>query len=365
MKLEPVQVAGALAKGLPPVWLIAGEEPLLIQESADLVRAAARAKGYAERIVLTVESGFRWQQVLDEVASLSLFASQRLIEVLMPKGPNGHRRSKGDDEGEAANGDAPTEDGTKLLPQIVARPAPDVLLLFIAGKIDWKARAGGWYAALENAGAAVYAEPLKPAELPRWIDARLSRAGISAEPDALALLAERTEGNLLAAQQEVDKLALLHGRGARLSLDAIEQAVADSAHFEAFDWINKLLLGDAQGAVHGFSRLRGEGMDPLAILGPLAFALRELAKAASNYSRLRDARAAVQGVRANRDSKAAYERAVERVTHNQVLGWLRKCAQVDRLAKSTGGGPAAWEELLTLVLAATKAAPRKAAVVRR
>lgn len=344
MRLNPPQLPAALARGLAPLYLVAGEEPLLIQEALDAIRAAARAKGYAEREILDAEKGFDWQRLVDACNAMSLFASLRIVELRLAV--------------------APDTAGAQVLAQLAKAPPRDVLLIVSAGKVEWRSRNGGWFAALDAAGVSVYAEPMKPAEQPGWIAARLRTAGLDAEPEAMRLLAERTEGNLLAAQQEIDKLALLHAKGSRLDVGAIDDSVADSAHFEVFGWINRIMSGDGHGAVRGLDGMRGEGIDLMPILGTLAFALRELAKGAVNYARSGNAAQAVEGLRIQKPSQAAYSRAVERVSSNLVLGWLRKCAQIDRLAKSSGGQAQAWEELLTLVLAASGAAGRKTAVRR-
>lgn len=345
MRLNPPQVAAAVQRGLAPIYLVAGEEPLLMQESLDAIRAAARAQGYSEREVLDVEKGFDWQRLVDACNAMSLFASLRIVEVRLAG--------------------APDAEGQQVLASLAKAPPRDVLLIVMAGKIEWRARNGGWFAALDAAGVSIYVEPMKPAEQGGWIAGRLRAAGLDAEPEALRLLAERTEGNLLAAQQEIARLALLHAKGTRLDLAMIEDGVADSAHFETFGWINKIMSGDAHGAVRGLEGLRGEGIDVMPILGSLSFSFRELAKATTNFARSRNAEAAVQGLRIQKPSQAAYARAVERTSANAVLGYLRKCAQIDRLAKSSGGQAQAWEELLTLVLAASGAAGRKAATARR
>jgi len=341
MRLSTTQLPPALARGLAPIYVVAGEEPLLMQEALDAIRSKARDQGYSEREVLDAERGFDWQRLVDSCNAMSLFASLRIVELRLAQLPD------------AA--------GSQVLMQLAKAPPRDVLLLISAGKIEWRTRSGGWYAAVESVGAAIYAEVLKPQEFPGWLSARLRAAGLDAEPDALRRIADRTEGNLLAAQQEIAKLALLHGAGARLSVDDVEAAVADSAHFEVFGWLNKVLAGDSRGAVRGLTAMRGEGIEPLAILGTLAFALRELAKAAGHYARTRNAAASVEGLRIVKASQPAYARAVERVSVNQVLGWIRRCGQIDRLAKSTGGQTQAWEELLTLVLSASGAGGRASA----
>lgn len=345
MRLSLAQLSAHLARGLAPLYVIGGEEPLLAQEALDAVRTRARALGYSEREVLDAEKGFEWNQLLDACNAMSLFASLRIVEVRLQQ--------------------APDVVGSRILQQIAAKPPQDVLLLIHAPKLEWRKRSGGWFAAVEAAGASLYFESLKPAELPAWIAARLRAAGVEADADALQLLAERTEGNLLAAQQEIDKLALLTPRGTRLDLALIDGAVADSAHLDIFGWIARVLSGDSTGTVRGLALLRGEGHDVVPVNLLLGTALRQLAQVCRLRARTGSAQAAVEQARIHKASAAAYAKAAERATPNQVYGWLRRCAQVDRLAKQSGGQQQAWEELLTLATAASGAATRKAAAARR
>ena len=330
MRLNPGSLAAALRQKLAPVYLIAGEEPLLLQEALDEVRAAARGAGFSERQVFDAERGFDWQSLVDACNMPSLFAPRRLLELRLHTMPD------------AAGG--------KALSELAARPAPDVLLIVSAGKLDARARNAAWYSALEAAGAGLYIWPLKPEELPGVIGQRLRAAGLQAAPEVLALLAERTEGNLLAAQQEVRKLALLHP-GASLGLAEIEAAVADSAHYEVFGWLNKVMAGDVRGAVRGLEGLRGEGVELPPILAVFAAGLRQLSRATVIYARGRDASAAVEAVVVFRANQPAFARAVVRCRPGRVLAWLRQCASIDVLAKSSGTQAAAWEELLNLALA--------------
>ncbi|MDR3419476.1 MAG: DNA polymerase III subunit delta [Nevskia sp.] len=341
---NPTQLAAQLQRSLAPVYLIAGEEPLLLQEALDAVRAAARAQGYAEREVLDAERGFDWQRLLDTCNTPSLFAPRRIVEV----------------RGSAA----PDAEGATALTRLAQDPAPDVLLIVALGKLESRARNGAWYGALDAAGVSLYVWPLKPEELPAWIGTRLRAAGLQADPDTLRLLAERTEGNLLAAQQEVEKLALLYP-GQAVGLEQIDAAVADSAHYEVFGWLNKVMAGDARGAVRGLDGLRGEGVDLLPILAVVANGLRQLARAAAAYARQRNTAAALEAAGVFRTNQPAFGRALERCRYGQVLGWLRDCAAIDALAKSSGTQSAAWEELLTLVLAASGAAKGRLAAVRQ
>jgi DNA polymerase-3 subunit delta len=336
VQLRPNQIATHLAKGLAPLYLVAGEEPLLLQETLDAIRVAARKAGFAEREVLDVERGFSWQRVLDACASLSLFSAQRIIEVRMAAGP--------DDE------------GRKMLQAIVPRLQRDTLLIVVCGALDKRQREAAWFKALDAAGASVYVWPVKSEEFAPWLEARLKTAGVRADADAVKLLAERTEGNLLAAAQDVEKLKLLFP-DERVTVETLGQAVADSARFEAFDLNDRLLDGDAQGAVRSLQRLREEGLAPLEILGALSWCLRSLTKASIHLVQVRDPATALDMAGVRRFQQARYLRALPRVRPAEALNWMRRAAQVDQMVK-TGQEAAAWEELLTLILAASGAAPR-------
>jgi len=353
MQLRPNQIAAQLKKPLPPTVVLAGEEPLLIQETLDELRAAARAQGYSERVSLIVEPGFRWQQVFDECASMSLFASRRMIEVHLPKGVNGHRRGKGDEGGEAESG-GKSEDGAKALAQLAEKPSPDILLVVVAGELDKRARESAWFSALEAKGFSFYAWPVKPDELVAWIEQRARTQKLQMDSEAVSLLAERTEGNLLACAQDIAKLALLFPDTV-VDAEALMQAVADSARYEAFDLVDKILTGDALAAVRSLERLREEGVSPLELVGALSYALRNWATVNAAYARNRDAGGALAQARLFGARAKPYEALLRRGSRYSPAAGLVLLARVDQAVK-TGREPAAWEDLLTLVLAATGAA---------
>lgn len=333
MRLNPPQWAAHLRGELAPVYVMGGDEQLLLQEALDALRAAARAKGYAERQVLEVDRGFDWSALTQAASSLSLFASRRVIEVSLPSG-------------------APGDAGSKALRALAAEPPPDTVVVLVCGKLEWKSRQSAWFGALEKAGASLYFEALPPARLPEWIAGRLKAAGLSADDDAIALLAERTEGNLLAAKQDIDKLALLFP-GGKVNREAMRAAVADSAHFEAFDLIEKVLAGDSRGVARSLPRLREEGVDLHELLGAWSWTLRTWGDAAAHYARLGDARRACEAARLFGPRQAPYLKALPRASLAQVQDWLARCSDIDLKGKSTGGEPAAWADLLTCLLSAS------------
>jgi len=332
------QLRAALEKKLAPAYVVAGEELLLVQESLDLIRAAARQRGFAEREILDAERGFDWTRLSDTCNAMSLFAEQRIVELRISSAPD-------------AAGAAAISNVAKHLPR-------DVLLIVSAGKLDSKQRKSGWFAALDAAGVSLYLDPLKPEQMPAWIEARLRATGLKAAPEAIGRLAQLTEGNVLAAAQEVSKLGLLHAKDSVLTLEDIESEVSDSAHYEAFGWLDKVLSGDARGAVHALEGMRGEGIEIPQIIGALSFDLRKLILASTAFARSHNAQAAVEAANIfPRSRQAAFARAAARVRPAQARDGLRMCARIDALSKSTHGRASAWEELLTWTLTASGAVP--------
>jgi DNA polymerase-3 subunit delta len=334
MRLNPPQLAGHLARGLAPMYVVGGEEPLLITESLDAIRAAARKAGFAERQVLEADRTFNWQQVADACASLSLFADKRVIEVRLL-------------------GSGPGTEGSQVLKQIAKNPLQDVLLIVVGTELDGSARSSAWFTAIESAGASVYAWPVKGNEFSAWVAARLRAAKVDAEDEAIKLLAERTEGNLLAAAQDIEKLRLLFPNQ-RVTAQALAEAVVDSSRYEAFDLSERMLAGDAAGAVRSLERMREEGVNLLEILGALAWSLRLLAKAAVVMTSTGSADSACERAGVRRNQAGVYVLALNRVRVADTLDWVARTALIDQAVKS-GREASGWEDLLTLILAASGA----------
>ena len=226
MRIRPEDLSRRLSRGaLAPVYFVFGSEPLQIEESLDAIRSTARAQGHDERIVLHADTGFDWSELRQYQDSLSLFAEKRLIDLRLS-------RSK------------PERAGAEALLHYAERPNPDCVLLLSAGALDWREQRARWYRALDSAGAVVQTWPVPPRQLPRWIAERGRRRGLAIAGDAAAALADRVEGNLLAAAQEVDKLLLLHGRG-RIDLDDALASSADNSRYGAFDAGDAAMAGNA------------------------------------------------------------------------------------------------------------------------
>ncbi|MBF8780048.1 DNA polymerase III subunit delta [Pseudomonas fulva] len=266
MKLSPAQLDKHLKGQLAPVYVVSGDDPLLCQEAADAIRAAARRQGYDERQVFSADANFDWGSLLLAGASLSLFAQRRLLELRLPSGKPG-------DKGAAA------------LIEYCANPAEDTLLLISLPRLDASAQKSKWGKALLEGAQCQFIQiwPIDAQQLPQWIAQRLSQAGLSARRDAVELLAARVEGNLLAAAQEIEKLKLL-AEASQVTVETVQAAVADSARFDVFGLVDAILKGDAGHALRMFEGLRGEGVEPPVILWALARELRLLAGIAQQFS---------------------------------------------------------------------------------
>lgn len=256
MRIYPEKLAADLERGLRPVYLISGDEPLLLQECADQVRAAARAGGCSERQVLDAgERSFSWLELAQGAGSLSLFAERRLLELRIPSGK-------------------PGSEGSKALLDYLDNAGDDVLLI-TAGRIDKASTNSKWYRAIDSAGATVSVWPVTAEQLPRWLQQRARTQGLRIDPEALELLAARVEGNLLAAVQELEKLRLLHGE-APIGIDALEAAVGDSARYDPFGCIDSALAGKGADSLRMLRGLAAEGTQPAVMLWTLSRELRLL-----------------------------------------------------------------------------------------
>lgn len=325
MRLPPDKLPAHLRKTLARIYLVFGEETLLAQEAADAIRAAAREQGYNERECLTVEAGFDWNTLRQLASSPSLFANRRLLELRM---------------GDAKPGDA----GFKALSAYVARPAEDAVLLITVGKVDWQAQKSRWFLALDEAGVVIPALPVDARQLPAWIERRLRDKGLHPTPEAVTLLSERVEGNLLAAAQEIEKLALTVSDRS-LTVETILAAVGDSARFSIYDFVDAALLGDAERVARILDGLRGEGLEPVLINWALHREVRTLNSLAFARAGGQPLEAALNANKIWEKRKPLVRQALQRLDLTACRRLLRDCSRIDRCIKGAEIG-APWNELL-------------------
>lgn len=328
MATTPEQFHKRLAGAdLKPAYLIAGEEHLLVLEAADALRARAKELGYVEREVLDVEASFDWDALARAGASLSLFASRRMIDLRLPTGK-------------------PGKEGSAAIIAYCGNPPPDTVLLITTLQWSKKDNEGAaWVGAVDRVGEYVPVWPMKPEELLRWIGARCASRTLNPDAAAIAALAERVEGNSLAAAQEIDKLALLHG-AAPLDAATLEDLVADSARYDVFKLVDAALGGDAARALRILAGLRGEGDAIPALMGMVLYQVQQLARiaAAPNLA---------QGFRTEHVWPAReqfFRKVLARADAHHWQACLLQAARVDRLSKGRGYGDA-WIELERLLVA--------------
>ena len=255
MRLKAEQLAAHLNRpDLLPIYYVSGDEPLQLLEAGDMIRARARALGYEERIVLENDAGFDWGRLREAGANLSLFSSKRIIELRL----GGHK---------------PGREGGVALADYAAACSPDNLLLLTSERIDRKAQQAKWHKALEGRGCCIQVWPVGPAELPGWIMARCRRRGKRITRETAALIAQRVEGNLLAAQQEIDKLALLADQEEVGGAAALNMVV-DSARYDVFDLVDNVFRGEPERVSRMLRGLRNEGIEALNVYGALMWGFR-------------------------------------------------------------------------------------------
>jgi DNA polymerase-3 subunit delta len=335
LTVYPEQLQGQLESRLAPIYLIHGDEPLLAMEAADAVRAAARRRGHDERLVYTIEPAFDWNTLAAGAASGSLFASHRLLELRME---------------DARPGDA----GSKALSAYAGSPPPDTVLLVLCGKLDAAARKSRWFGALDRAGISVPVRPIEPERLPAWVEARLRARGLRASPEAIQLLAARGEGNLLAADQEIAKLALLHAGGV-LEAEQVRSAVGDSARFSVFELVDSALAGKAPRVLRIAAGLRTEGVEPVLVCWALAREVQLLHRLHGELAGddTRGGAAARQVFSRHKvwpQRQPLIRQALARLSRADCARLLGDCARLDRIVKGVETGDA-WDTILQLSLA--------------
>jgi DNA polymerase-3 subunit delta len=329
MNLRPEQLAAHLERPLGPLFVLHGNEPLLVIEAADAIRAAARTQGYGEREVLIAGPNFRWDELQMAAGNLSLFGGDKLIDLRIPSGK-------------------PGRDGSEALQRFVQALPRGVVTLVTLPELDWQAKKAAWFVALGNAGAIL--ELIAPglAQLPAWLAQRLKRQQQTAPREALDFIATHVEGNLLAAHQEMQKLGLLYPSG-ELTLAQVEDAVLHVARYDIDGLRSAVLSGDAARCARLLDGLRGEDAAPPLVLWALATEARALAQLRNAVNRGGSLDAAFSTQRIHSGRQGPYRAAMQRLPSGAALAALLHAARIDRMIKGLARGDL-WDEFLQLAL---------------
>ena len=327
MRLRGEQLPAHLAHELKSVYVVYGDEPLLVIEAADAIRAAARRQGFTEREVLTAIAGFNWNDLFLSVGNMSLFGGRKLIDLRIPTGK-------------------PGRDGSSMLQEYCGRVSSDTLLLVTLPGLDWAEEKAIWLKALDEAGVTIKLTPPGLAELPAWIAGRLQRQRQNADSEGLRFIAERVEGNLLAAHQEILKLGLLYPEG-RLSLDQVRDAVLNVARYDLDGLREALLSGDLTRLARMLDGLQQEGEAPPLVLWAMMEEVRALAWVKRGLAERRPIDLLLKEARVWGPRQALVKKALPKVSVDQVSEALLQGAAIDRQIKGIGTGDV-WNAFLRL-----------------
>ena len=338
MQLRYDAIDAHLAKGLAAMYVISSDEHLLVQEIADKIRKTSKAQGYLERDILTVERYFKWGELLAANQSQSLFGDKKLIDLRMPTGK-------------------PGKDGGAALQEYVRDLSPDNITLITLPKLDWATQKAAWVTMLQQAAVYIDIPLIERAALPNWIGQRLAAQEQSADKQSLEFIADRVEGNLLAAHQEIQKLGLLHPQG-KLSFEVIHDAVLNVARYDVFKLNEAMLVGDVARLVRMLDGLKGEGEALPLVLWAMAEELRTLLKLKSGVAQGRPLGALLKEYRIWGAREKLMEPALRRVSLATLQAALQDAAQIDKMVKGLRApkfAGDAWDALLHLGLRVAKA----------
>jgi DNA polymerase-3 subunit delta len=329
LKIQVGQLSSHLQKTLAPCYLVSGDEHLLVDEALDAIRAAAKKSGFAsrERHVATV--GFDWHALAASTSNFSLFAQQRIIELHLPTGK-------------------PGKNGGQAIVDLVKQAGSELLFIVSGPKLDRSSSATKWAKSLDQKGVSLAIWPIGVRELPGWIANRMRAAGLQPDREAVTLIADRVEGNLLAAKQEIEKLRLLLGAGA-VSAEAVNEAVANSSRYDVYKLTDAALAGDARRSVKILGGLRAEGVEPVIVMWALARELRTLVTLDDVIRQGGDLGRAMQKSGVWRNRQGLVRSCIGRHRHGDFHKMLKATGQADAAAKGQRSGDP-WQLATDVVL---------------
>lgn len=313
MRLRNDQLSSHLKRDLAPVYLLSGDEPLQMMEAADEIRLAARQQGFTEREVLDQVSSFDWSALNQATENLSLFGDRRILELRLTSAKLGI-------------------EGGKALMAYCERPAEDTVLLVSLPKLEKAQMNSKWLQAVDHLGVVVQVWPVEGARLIPWIEQRLRQSGLVPEAGVVAMLADRVEGNLLAASQEIEKLLLLQGEGV-VSQQQLAQAVADSARFDVFGFLDTLMAGEAAKGLRMLSALKAEGVAAPVVLWALSREIRALAEMANELEQGQNLMQVMMSYRVWEKRKPIVKKALSNGSSSHWRNLLMRCSEADQAIK--------------------------------
>jgi len=337
MRLTQAQLEPHLKQGLQPIYVLVGDEPLAQRECLDAIRVAATTQGFDERTSLIVERSFNWQQVQNFGQSISLFSSRRLLELNIPNGK-------------------PGVEGAKALQALATKTLPDTSVIIILPTLERDAKNSAWFSTLESHTQVITLSEVDATNLPKWIANRLAQQGQHTSIQTLEFLAHQVEGNLLAANQEVQKLSLLYPQG-ELSDEVVREAVLNVSRYDPFQLGEAVLAGDAERTVRILQGLQDEGETAVVVMNPLMWVLRPLVRIKQAEMRGANLTAAMTNARIYGDKQALVKRALTRLSLRQLDAALQKLVDIDKMAKGVMLGDA-WLEISRLCFGLAKVRSR-------
>ncbi len=324
MNVRPDQLPSMITKTVYPVYMVSGDEPLQQMESLDLIRSFLRDEDYSEREVLDVDAQFDWQRLMDEAANMSLFATRRIVELRLPSAKPGRQ-------------------GSQVLKDYLSRPPEDTVLIVNAGKVDGSAKKSAWFKAIEQNGLVVQCWPVPVDKLAGWLQQRFKKRDMDADNEVLAYISQHVEGNLLAADQEIEKLYLLLGPG-KITYADVAEAVTSQSRYSVFELVDVLLSGNTKRVIKIVAGLKAEGVVPVVVNWALAKDIRLLAKVAQDPSSV-DFNLKRSGVWQSRI--ALFKSCLSRHAQRSFPVMLKRCAYIDAASKGMIDANV-WDEIETL-----------------
>lgn len=313
MRIRVDQLSKALKQQIQPIYLLSGDEPLQINEAADAIRRTARETGYQNRVILEVGNAFKWDELSAEANSLSLFAEKKLIDLRIPNGK-------------------PGRDGGKALSDYCATISPDNLLLITLPKLDKQQQSSKWFKQIEKSGVIVQIWPIDAHQLPQWINQRLHQIGLAPDHDVAQILADRVEGNLLAAQQEIEKLRLIHDTD-HINAEQLLAAVSDSSRYDVFELVDSALRKQAARCIKILHGLRAEGVAAPVVLWALHREIVQLSDIAFSAKQQGNLEQAITRARVWEKRKALVRQAIQRKPAKAWSTLLNLCQTTDAAIK--------------------------------